>query len=169
MGLSPIQTAGHPRPHLKEVNVAKRYISVTMQDAYGRETHKRIEVKEQVDLAAYSALFNDVLTDLQAITDLALVRADLTISNYIPMAGVPAAGANIDVGGTFQGELAGEENRKASHKVPGISAAYVGTAGIIDPTQADVVDYLAHFLEAGQCLLSDGESMGSWILGSLDK
>lgn len=147
----------------------EKYFSLTLADAYGRETVKRIEIKEQLDMAAYEALFNTVITNLQAITDLAIVRADMTLTNVIPLTGTPTAGANVDTGGTFQAELAGEQNRKASHKVPGIKPAFVGAQGTIDPTQATVSDYLDLFLEANECLLSDGESVGSWIKGTLDR
>lgn len=145
------------------------FLSLTLQDAYGRETSKRIELETQATLLEYDTLATAIVTDLQVITDLAIVRADVILNNLLELSATPAAGANVDVGATFTGELAGEANRKASHKVPGIKDTYIGAEGTIDVAQAGVVTYLAHFLEAGSALISDGEEMGSWIRGRLDR
>jgi hypothetical protein len=145
------------------------FLSLTFADAYQRETTKRIELKTQADLAGYTAAANAVFNALATITDLVAVRADLVIGNFLPLAGSAVPPANVDVGGTFQAELAGEANRKASHKVPGIKAAYVGAQGTIDVANVDIAAYLANYLDAGECLLSDGESVGSWLKGTLDR
>lgn len=149
--------------------MAKQYLSLTLVDDYNREVTKRIEIKEQLTLADYTTVGNTIINALADVTDLAIVRADLVLGDWIALADTPVAGANVDVGGTFQCELAGEANRKASHKIPGIKAAFVGAQGTIDPDQATLVTYLAQYLEANDALLSDGESVGNWIKGTLDR
>lgn len=144
-------------------------ISLTLRDAFARETHKAIECKAQIDLATYDALVTAVVAAIDDITDLAVVRADLILKNILELPGTPAAGANVDVGATFSGELAGEANRKASHKMPGFDITKVEPDGTIDLADVDVKAYLDMFLDAGQLLLSDGETMGEWLKGSLDR
>ena len=144
------------------------YLSLTFMDDYGRTTVRRVEIEEQNALLDYSTLATDVTGKYNAITDLALVRTDLVLNMGDTAAVV--AGANVDVGATFQGLLSGGENKKASLKIPGIKAAFVGPDGTIDITQAEIAAYLDEFLTVGgDCLLSDGEQIESWLSGRLDK
>jgi len=144
------------------------YFSFTLVDAYGRTTSKRVEVEPQALLGDYQTLCSAVVADIQAVTDLGLVRAEVTI----PMTDTFAvtAGANVDTGATFSGWVYGTPGKKASWKLPGIKPAKVEADGTVDITEADIEDVLERFLQAsGDLLLSDGEQISSWISGALDK
>lgn len=144
------------------------YFSFTLVDAYGRTTSKRIEVESQALLGDYQTLCTALVADLQAVTDLGLVRAEVTIPMTDSFA--VTAGANVDVGATFSGWLYGALGKKASWKLPGIKAAKVNADGTIDIAEADIEDVLERFLQAsGDLRLSDGEQIESWIAGALDK
>lgn len=142
-------------------------LSLTLQDAFGRTTQRRYEIEEQLDLSAYIAVTATFIGELQDVTDLGLVRAQLILDH--PTAGwSPVAGSNVDVGATFVGLIADGNGKKASHKVPGIKLALVNADGSVPITGA-VSDYLAQFLTADDFMLSDGETIESWLSGKLDK
>jgi hypothetical protein len=144
------------------------FFSLSLVDAFGRRTTKRIEVETQILLADYQAIATDVAGKLDAITDLQLVRMDLVLSMGETFDVV--AGANVDVGGTFTGRIDGGEGKQASHKVPGFKLGKVDPDGTIDLTDADVDAYLDLYLAAGgTLLLSDGEQMEAWVKGHLDR
>jgi len=142
-------------------------ISVTLRDAYGREKRKLYGLETQVDLAAYNAVVAALMAAIAGVSDLGIVRCELVIGPY----GVtdPVAGSNVDVGATFQALLEGAEGKKASHKLPGIKAAKVAADGTIDIADEDVAEYLALFETAGPLTLSDGETVDTWLKGTLDK
>jgi len=142
------------------------YYTCVLGDAYGRRTVKRLEVEEQALLVDYLAVALAVATDLEAVTDLQLIRMDLTLS--MEQSFDVTAGANVDVGGTFSGYIDGGDGKKASHKVPSIKAALVDPDGSI-PIEGAVSDYLDNFLTAGDLMLSDGETISAWISGTLDR
>jgi hypothetical protein len=143
---------------------------MTLRDDYGRETTKRIELVEQVLLADYQTLADAVTGALAPITDLGVVRCDLVIEDFSSLGSIIASGANVDVGATFTGELVGGGNKKASHKVPGITASFVGADGTIDITATEIAAYLALFEQSSdQALLSDGEQIEDWLRGKLDR
>jgi len=144
------------------------YFSLTLVDAYGRQTSKRIEVEPQALLGDYATLAAAIASDIQAVTDLGLVT--MTVTLPMSQAFAVTAGGNVDVGATFSGYVYGGDGKKASWKLPGIKAAKVDPDGSIDITEADVEDVLERFLQAsGDLLLSDGEQISSWISGALDK
>jgi hypothetical protein len=146
--------------------MADAWLSVTMNDDYGRETRKLLEMESQVDLATYGTVAAAMLTALQAVTDLGVVRADLILPGIASGFAV-TSGANRDTGATFQGYIDGGDGKKASTKVPGIKPALVDADGSIDITGV-VATYLAAFETAGDFRLSDGETIDSWIKGTLD-
>lgn len=147
------------------------YLSVTLMDAYGRETSKRFEFQDKVLLADYVLNANGLLTDLAAVTDLEIIRASMVLTDglSIPESGVE--GSNIDVGATFSGFVEGGDGKKATLKVPGIKPAFVGPLGIIDVEDVTVAAFLEHWLEGDNddFYLSDGETISDWIVGTLDK
>lgn len=143
-------------------------VSVTMIDDYGRTTKRVYEIETQVDLATYTAAVAALLVDIQAVSDLGVVRADLILDGITAGYAV-TAGANVDVGATFSGLIDGGNGKKASLKLPGIKAAVVNADGTVDLTDADVIAYLANWLTAGDYMLSDGETISSWLRGTLDK
>jgi len=147
------------------------FLSLTLRDSYGRETSKRLEFQDKLLLADYVLNANQMMADLQAITDLEIVRASMVLTDGLSIPGGGTEGSNVDVGGTFSGMITAGDGKKASHKVPGIKATYVGNAGVIDPTQGDVATYLNHFVDGStdDFYVSDGETIDEWITGSLDK
>lgn len=142
-------------------------VSVTLGDAYGRTTSKRFEIATQADLAAYSASAAALITDLEAVMDLGVRRVDLLIE--IPgQESDPVALSNVDRGATFSGYLTSGNGKKGSLKLPGITLSLVNSDGSVPLTGA-IATYLGNFEAAGDYLISDGETVDSWIAGVLDK
>lgn len=142
-------------------------LSCAFVDAYGRITRKVFGMEDQVLLADYAAAIAAFVAELTPMTDLGLVRADL----ILPAVGefAATAGANVDVGATISGFLDIGGGKKASLKIPGIKASFVGDDGSIDLTQVDVAAYLAMFETDADFNISDGEQVSSWIKGALDR
>jgi hypothetical protein len=147
------------------------FLSVTLLDGYGRITTKRFEMTDQVLLVDYVGNANLLLTDLDAITDLQILKASLQIDDGISVPAKDPSGSNVDVGATFVGYVGEADGKKATLKVPGIDLALVGTLGVIDPTQVDVAAFLDLFGDPpnNKFKLSDGEYIEEWITGTLDK
>jgi len=143
-------------------------LSVTLVDDYGRTTKRVIGMEDQTLLADYDTAAAALLTDLAAVSDLGVVKADLIINVDGAEATDPETGANVDVGGTFSGWIASGDGKKASLKVPGVKASLVSADGSIAIT-GDMAAYLANWGTAGDFNLSDGEQISSWIRGALDK
>jgi hypothetical protein len=148
--------------------MANPLLSLTLADAYGRTTTKLIEMeRDPLDWSNNMLQAANFIDELQAVTDLACVRADL-IDRGIDDGFDVTAGANVDTGATFTGFLVDGNGAKASFKIPGIKPALVNSDGSIPITGA-VATLLAEFTADEQFLLSDGEKIESWISGSLDK
>lgn len=146
------------------------FYSLTLVDAYGRVTTRRYEAVEQTLKADQVTDLENFLTQYAAVTDLGVIRADIVLTELAtPFAFT--AGANVDVGATFTGNVYGVEGKKASLKLPGIKASLVNADGTITLTQADIEDWIELWVEATPhtLMLSDGETISSWIRGSLDK
>lgn len=144
--------------------------SFTMIDAYGRNRSMILEAEEVLLLADQVTALENVITQLAAVTDLGLVRADLIyVGKGTPFA--VTAGANRDTGATFSGLIEAGNGKKASTKVPGIKASLVNPDGTITLTNADVEDWIELFVEdtPHTLLLSDGETIDTWLKGTLDK
>jgi len=142
-------------------------LSVRLSDAYGRTTNKRFEIEEQALLADYVTAIGTFISDLEAVTDLGVEKVDLIIPQD-GYASTPTALSNVDVGATFSGLLAAGNGKKASMKVPGIQAALVDADGSV-PLAGATATFLANFETAGAFMLSDGETIDSWLRGILDK
>lgn len=142
-------------------------LSMTLADAYGRQTTRRYEMETQVDILTYQTVADAFSAALQAVTDLALVRADLILQGITAPFAV-TAGANVDVGGTFSGYIDGGDGKKASMKLPGVKVAFVDPDGSI-PLVGAIDTWLSSFETAGAFRLSDGETIDAWIRGTLDK
>jgi hypothetical protein len=126
---------------------------------------------DQILLADYVNNANALLTALQAITDLEIVRADIIMSGEATLPGADPTGSNVDVGATFSG-LAGEaENKRIGVKVPGITLSYVDPDGTIDVSDPDIAAFLDLFGDPpdNKFKLSDGEYVETWDRGTLDK
>lgn len=147
--------------------MADAWLSVTMVDDYGRTTKRLYEMDEQADLATYGSVITGFLTALAAVTDLGVVRADLLLPGIVAGFAV-TAGANVDVGATFQGFIEGGDGKKASLKLPGIKASLVYDDGSVAISGA-IATWLAEFEDGEEFMLSDGEQIDSWIRGALDR
>jgi len=143
-------------------------LSLTMQDSYGRQTRRIIEVAVQTTVAEMITAAGVLSTALEAVTDLQLIRADWIV-RAVDAGFAAQAGSNVDVGGTVSGLLTDGNGKKGSLKIPGIKAALVNTDGTIKLEDTDMAAYLALFEAAGGSFISDGETVASWIKGTLDK
>lgn len=142
-------------------------LSVTMGDDYGRTTKRVYGMETQTLLADYLTVAGAFLTLLQAVTDLSMIKVDLIVAVTGETWAV-TSGANVDVGATFSAWLDNVAPKKASHKIPSIKAALVGSDGSVALSGATIA-YLDEFLTAGDFTLSDGETVDAWIKGALDK
>lgn len=147
------------------------YASFSFQDSYGRRTTKRIELQPQTLLADYETVLTAMVGHLDAVTDLALVRVDLTFDGIVSGFAEDAT-CNVDVGGTFSGTINGGNGKKASFKLPGVKSSFVQSDGSILVSEGDAIQTLLSWFEDGQleyAYLSDGEEIDTWLKGSLDK
>jgi hypothetical protein len=119
-------------------------------------------------LAAYQAAIAEFVSRFEAVSDLAVVRADFVQTGL----GTPVAvteGANIDVGATVVGWAEGVPGKSITSKIPGIKLSLVTDDGTLDFTSADLESYLTEFTLAGDFLISDGETWSTVYKGILDK
>ena len=146
-------------------------LSITLVDGFGRRTTKRIEMVDQVLLADYITNANLLLTNLNAITDLQILRADLVMTGELTIPSKDPTGSNVDVGATFGGFSGDGGGKRISHKVPGISLSYVDPDGTIDVSNVDINAYLDLFGDPpdSKFRVSDGEYADPWDTGVLDK
>ncbi|GAG76294.1 unnamed protein product [marine sediment metagenome] len=144
------------------------YLSCVFIDSKGRHTNRRYEVETQTLKADYGTLATAFAAEIEAITDLGLVS--VTLLRPLGVSFAVTAGANVDVGATFNGLVYDGEGKQASLKMPGFKDALVDDDASIDLDDADVAAFLDRFLQAaGDFLLSDGEQMASWTRGTLDR
>lgn len=142
-------------------------LSITLVDAYSRTTTKVFEIDDAATVAEYQAVATDVVGKIEDVTDCGVTRVDLVLKGI--GAGFDVTpGANVDVGATFTGWVAGGNGKKASVKVPSIKPALVDPDGSV-PLSGVVATWLAEYEEANDLYCSDGEHIDAWIRGSLDK
>lgn len=145
-------------------------LTVTMADSRGRLTRRTFEIVTKPTLVDYTTLATAFIADLQAVTDLGVIRCDLMLDAFVP--GFAATDpSNVDVGATFSGYIYDGNGKKASLKIPGIKNAKVAGDGTVPLVDADVADLLNYWVDATpyELLISDGEHIDSWIRGTLDK
>jgi hypothetical protein len=147
------------------------YLVLTFRDGFGRESTRRIEMTDQVLLADYIANCNLLMNLIEPVTDLAVVKAAMRITDGLILPAGDGAGSNIDVGATFSGFLSGGDGKKGVLKMPGFPLAKVGPDGVIDVTDVDVAAYLDLFGNPpnNKFRISDGEYVTEWLRGTLDK
>lgn len=144
------------------------FLSLTYVDDYGRTTKRIVEIESQALLTDYETKAAAYVTAVTPMTDLGLVRVDLVLQ-AIATGFAVSADANVDVGATFSGILAAANGKKASHKLPGIKDALVEADGSVDIANVTVKAYIDQFLTAGDYMLSDGQTIETWLRGSLDR
>jgi len=143
------------------------FLSVTLQDDYGRLTRRRYEMDEQSTLADYITAATSFIGALEDVTDLGAIRVDLVLEAIVS-GFAETAGANVDVGATFTGNVYGGNGKRASMKLPGIKMSKVDPDGSV-PLTGDIGTWLAEFENGEDFMLSDGEQIDAWVRGVLDK
>jgi len=141
-------------------------LHVTLDDDHGRTTHRTYGMEEVTTLAQMQTDAAELLTALEAVSDLGCVKASISFDVTSPEY-AQVADANIDTGGTFSGWI-NAGMKKGSMKIPGIKYSLVGADGSIAIAGA-VATFLALFEDADVFNLSDGEQIESWIKGALDR
>lgn len=143
-------------------------VNLKLQDSHGRETIKRVQVDETTLADAIDAIsgVGGYLTALAAVTDLAFIEANYVFAQDTTGAFAGTGTSNLDVGATFQVNLA--TGGRAAHHIPGFPDSLVGAGGQIDPAGSEVAAYFAHF-QTGSLRLSDGEAISGVVKGKLDK
>ena len=146
------------------------YISLTLVDSQSRRTRKEIEIVDQGTYADNLTLLSGFLTDLAAVSDLGVERADI-VYKAAGTGYAAQSASNIDVGATFVGELYNKDGARATFKLPGIKSSKWSSDGSVSITDADVEDVLERFTQAlpANMKLSDGDLIDHWIAGKLDK
>lgn len=142
-------------------------LSLTLVDAYGRQTTKLLEMRNELLHADQVIDAQLIINELQAVTDLGVIRADI-IYRGVDAGFAVTPGANVDTGATFTGTIADGNGKKASFKIPGIKPALVNPDGSVPITGA-VETFLDTFYEGMVLYLSDGEQIETWLTGVLDK
>lgn len=142
------------------------YVTFRIRDAYGRTKSKKVELYSQ-DAAQMETDAALIAAELQEVMDGHIESYFVTGVNNI--AGTPVAGSNVDTGVTVSCLMA--DTSKAALKWPTPKAAIFNPDGSLDLTNADVIDVEALFQAGlGQvAYLSDGETLDSFLSGSLDK
>jgi len=141
-------------------------LHLTLDDAYGRTTARTYGMEEVTTLAQMQTDAAELLTALEAVTDLGCVKATISFEVTSPEF-AETAGGNVDVGATFSGWVTAGQ-KKASMKIPGIKPALVAADGSVAISGATAT-FLALFESADVYNLSDGEQIDTWIAGSLDR
>lgn len=143
-------------------------VSLTLLDKQGYTTTKRFELVagECADLLVVAAA---LATDLAAVSECQVIKATMLVEVPGAPFGAVGAAAYVDKGCTITGWVDGVPGKKASVKIPSPESTFVDTDGTIKIGEALMVTFLAHFLDGGDALLSDGEDIDSWIGGKVDK
>lgn len=143
-------------------------ISVKFIDAYGRTSTKRLELTTEV---VATAITDAVLVAeaLETCTDCGLLACTVLFDAAVtPTAAT--AGGNLDAGASIQGLLTGTPAKYATLKIPAPLAAYVNGDGTIDLENVTLAAFLDYYTEATIKLdISDGETVDSWVRGTLDR
>jgi hypothetical protein len=169
------QETYHPQPHpkgaQKEQVTMGTYLYLALEDGFGRQTSKRVEMTNQLLLADYILNAEAFMTALLAIVDLNIVKAYIQTDDTLTIPTQDPAGSNVDVGATFSGWLGDAVGKKGSLKVPGFQIGKVGPLGVIDLTDVDVAAFLDLFGDPpdNKFRISAGEYVETWIQGTLDK
>jgi hypothetical protein len=123
-------------------------------------------MEEVTTLAQMQTDAAELLTALEAVTDLGVVKATISFEATSPEF-AETAGANVDTGATASGWITAGQ-KKASMKIPGIKPALVSADGSVAIAGA-VATFLALFESADVFNLSDGEQIDTWIQAALDR
>lgn len=138
---------------------------IILEDAYGRQTSKTYQSQDLLDFATAQAALTALVTDLQGVTELGVVRTYLTEETVIDES--PTGGSNVDEGATLTTKKA--DTKKYSLKWPGPVGTLVNSDGTLDITNAALISFVENFQSAGDWTISDGELISSIVKGSIDE
>jgi len=139
--------------------------TIVLEDSFHTQVSKRYETETEV-LATAQAAVADLVSDLEAITDLGVVSVAYALKD-LSEASSPADPSNVDAGATFRVRL--DNGKVAAHKVPGFPLSKVsGADRKIDVEDADVVAYFDNFESAGAFKLNEGNYVTAVLSGKLD-
>lgn len=128
---------------------------VVFQDKNGFQTSKRYESVDLTDFAAARAAADALITDIQALTDAAVLKDRLTEVVFFASAAGPNSNVYERVDATLDLTVPG---KKANHKFPSpIATIFTGNTLILDATAWE--DYVENFISGGDWTVSDGEQL----------
>lgn len=137
--------------------------TVTLKDAYQRESTKRYQITA-ADVAAAATALAAYVVDLANITEAEIIKTTLTTQTVVTDS--VDAGANIDEGVTFSFLKA--DGEKASVKVPAPLNAILTGTGEVDISLLLVTSWADHFI-GGPLYVSDRELATQLLSGKLDR
>ncbi len=138
--------------------------TLSFVDAYTRKTARTYFITA-TDFVAARVVSDLNLLAVQNLSIGAVVKDSLAEIDQI--ASAPAAGANVDTGGTFSMALA-TLGKSGSVSFPMINPSVVNGDGTINLADALVTAWTAQYV-AGSILISDGEVVSAINSGTLDK
>ena len=138
-------------------------LSVSMVDAFGRNKTKRFQL-EEVDYATAMASATGFVQDLLDVSLMGMTS--FSLATKVANISAAEAGANVDVGATITALKA--DGDKAPLKIPHPLPAAINPDGTIDLTETAMAAFLANYT-SGNVLISDGETVTSFLSGKLDK
>jgi len=137
--------------------------SIKLVDAYGRSTRRGF-LLDDISIASAVTNLGLFVTALQDVTMLQVVESK--VSSVATHSGAPTANANRDEGATFSVAL-DTPGKYASVQIPGPILAARNSDGTIDLANEDIAAYIA-FYTSGLVTASDGETVASFVKGTLD-
>jgi len=145
------------------------YLSVTLMDYGENETHKRWKMTATTAAGAVTDAAT-VITALEAVSD-AEVTGYVIEQAYVEDAfALPSVVNPVSVIASITALIDGAGSKKANLSIPspniGIFQGATGDAAdVVDGTDPAIEAYLALFQDAGELLVSDGETLGDFLKG----
>lgn len=137
--------------------------TVVLGDAFGRKVRRSYHIVA-IDFASARTIADTHLAALQNLVAGGTLQDQL--SEISALAGVPAAGSNVDEGVTFQWDLG--SGKTASTTLPMVLKSVLNTDGTVDTADALVTAFAFGYVN-GDIKVSDGETVSALIGGRLDK
>ncbi len=141
-------------------------LGITVKDYYKRKTARSFLITgiDFVTALANAAAF---ITDYEAITEGNVI--EYRLAEVVPNSDSVVVGASVDAGVTFSVSISGIPNKTAAVKVPMPEPAiFQLESPMVNLANALVTAFESHFT-SGVVLVSDGEVVGDFLSGKLDK
>jgi len=144
------------------------FLDLQLADAAGDKSTVSIDL-DYADWAALNTAIgagdiDDIITDLKAVTQAAVAGYRIGEAFVEDTDKYGAAGSEVENIALLSCQLDGRIDEYVNLRIPApVSGVFQATQGkkrnIVDITYADLLTWLAHFTAAGECLVSDGESI----------